>query len=64
MGAQQILNKIQKSDSIFQIGDEQIVVEIKDSNIKKGKSFKEMVSELKKASKENLLDINKHVCFQ
>ncbi|KKR33478.1 MAG: hypothetical protein UT63_C0016G0017 [Candidatus Gottesmanbacteria bacterium GW2011_GWC2_39_8] len=55
MGAKQILNKIKNADAVFQIGDERVVVEIKSEDINKGKSFKEIVGEFKKASKENLL---------
>lgn len=64
MGAQQILDKIQKPDAVLRIGDEKVVVEIKESHVKKGKSFKEIMDELKKASKEDLFDLNRHVCFQ
>jgi len=64
MGAQQILNKIQQPKPPLQIGGEKVVVGIKKSDIKKGKSFKEMGGELKKASREDLLDLDKYVSFQ
>lgn len=55
MGAKQIQSQMKKVDAVLQIGDEDVVVEIKSAKISKGKSFKAIVIEMKKASKEGLM---------
>ena len=58
MGAKQILSQMKNVDAVLQIGDESVVVEVKSAKISKGKSFKAIVMEMKKASKEGLMMSN------
>lgn len=55
MGAKQILSHIKSVDDVLQIGDEDVIVEVKSAKISKGKSYKAIAKELKKASKEGLM---------
>lgn len=59
MGANQILEKMDKNRITLQLGNEVIVVGLKNSKVRKGIPTNELIEELRKASKENLL-IPKH----
>ena len=50
MGAKQILNKLEKVDMVLDFGGEKVVVGLKKSEIKKGKTFKKVMEEMKKAA--------------
>lgn len=53
MGSKKILEHINQADVTLKIGNEIIMVEVKKP--KEGYSVDKLISELKKASKENLL---------
>ena len=60
MGAKQILSNIKDVDAVIQIGKESVVVELKSAKISKGKSYKNIARELKKASEEEIFIRHAH----
>ncbi|MDA1317020.1 MAG: hypothetical protein O3B87_03270 [bacterium] len=55
MGAKQILKQIDTSQWVLKLGKDTFTIEAKASDVKKGLPVNELIKEIDKASKENLL---------
>jgi hypothetical protein len=58
-----ILEELAKNEKNVKIGDEVFNVAITDEDMKVGLPLEEVIEEMKKASKENLLDVKNDAIF-